>query len=388
MNGPPKFDERAKFITVAQESHDFFHFALNFCVLARQTSLEDETIKDLFWIGANLYHATHLPKTQSVRSRFRTRPDPEPSPSPPRLTTPVPPADWKLPPAATLEPTPEDKEVELNIAPEPKHRQESDQGCEPTSSSIAVGVLVEFEGMDASPAQIPATESEQQLDLLDSFIESGVRGSASCLVVLCSASTRRPGSCTYTPPPLDSGSDHRAFRLAGLPRYVGSPWVERRQASAADLRAVRCSPALHPFGFGKLRPPSGSTSALGRSSSSSALRISTSASESRRCGFVAAAQVIGIPSPPRTSVCAGDSIFQGSVTVGHLHESIIKAPTTVDVTLGHRLGCALGHFHLATPTSSNPALVVILQSSACLRFLLLATPSSSSQAASISSFTA
>ncbi|ROL48488.1 hypothetical protein DPX16_2195 [Anabarilius grahami] len=185
MNGPPKFDERAKFITVAQESHDFFHFALNFCVLARQTSLEDETIKDLFWIGANLYHATHLPDTtglswreavfwclESVRSRFRTRPDPEPSPSPPRLTTPVPPADWKLPPAATLEPTLEDKEVELNIAPEPKHRQESDQGCEPTSSSIAVGVLVEFEGMDASPAQTPATESEQQLDLLDSFIES------------------------------------------------------------------------------------------------------------------------------------------------------------------------------------------------------------------------
>ncbi|ROL44226.1 hypothetical protein DPX16_4295 [Anabarilius grahami] len=99
-------------------------------------------------------------------------------------------------------------------------------------------------------------------------------------------------------------------------------------------------------------------------------------------------RVIGIPSPPRTSVCAGDSIFQGSVTVGHLHESIIKAPTTVDVTLGHRLGCALGHFHLATPTSSNPALVVILQSSACLRFLLLATPSSSSQAASIFPFTA
>ncbi|ROL51354.1 hypothetical protein DPX16_22450 [Anabarilius grahami] len=220
------------------------------------------------------------------------------------------------------------------------------------------------------------------------FWASGVRGSASCLVVLCSASTRRPGSCTYTPPPLDSGSDHRAFRFAGLPRYVGSPWVRRRQASAADLQAVRCSSALHPFDFGKLRPPSGSTSALGHSSSSSALRISTFASESRRCGFVAAAQVIGIPSPPRTSVCAGDSIFQGSVTVGHLHESIIKAPTTVDFTLGHRLGCALGHFHLATPTSSNPTLVVILQSSACLRFLLLATPSSSSQAASISSFTA
>ncbi|XP_051734632.1 uncharacterized protein si:ch73-321d9.2 isoform X1 [Ctenopharyngodon idella] len=34
-----------------------------------------------------------------------------------------------------------------------------------------MGVLVEFEGMDASPAQTPATESKHKMDLLDSFIE-------------------------------------------------------------------------------------------------------------------------------------------------------------------------------------------------------------------------
>ncbi|ROJ62412.1 hypothetical protein DPX16_21398 [Anabarilius grahami] len=48
--------------------------------------------------------------------------------------------------------------VELYIAPEPKHLSDSDQGCELTSPSIAVGVLVEFKGMEWSSAHIPTTE--------------------------------------------------------------------------------------------------------------------------------------------------------------------------------------------------------------------------------------
>ncbi|ROL47038.1 hypothetical protein DPX16_20690 [Anabarilius grahami] len=90
-----------------------------------------------------------------------------------------------------------------------------------------------------------------------------------------------------------------SIRPHGLPRTVGSPWVGHRQASTVDLRAVRCSPALHPFGLGKLRPPSGSTSALGRTSSSSALRITTSASERCRCSSVVAAQSARWAPPPQ-----------------------------------------------------------------------------------------
>ncbi|ROJ25421.1 hypothetical protein DPX16_3586 [Anabarilius grahami] len=380
MNGLPNFDERAKFITVAQESHDFFHFATNFCFLAKQTSLEDDTLKDLFWIGANLYHATHLPDTtglswreavfwclESMRSRFRTRPDPEPSPSPPRLTTPEPPADWKLPPAATLEPTPEE-EVELNIAPEPKHRHESDQGCEPTSSSIAVGVLVEFEGMDASPTQTPATESEQQLDLLDSFIESVAR--------------------------LHHGPAGRSLVLG-----VRSPWLRllpRRALFCLDLAPAPTlllpstpAPTIEhsdsPGSLGTSAPPGSDVAKppLRTCGPYAALRPSTPST-------LASSALPQAPPPP--SVTPARPLLSGSPPSPQSHRcgfvAAAQAPTTFDVTLDHRLGCALGHFHLATPTSSNPALVVILQSSACLRFLLLATLSSSSQAASISPFTA
>ncbi|XP_051772734.1 uncharacterized protein LOC127524814 [Ctenopharyngodon idella] len=94
-----------------------------------------------------------------------------------------------------------------------------------------------------------------------------------CLCTLHSSSTRRPGSCVCAPSYLDVGSDHQAFSLAGLPQYVGSTWVGYHYTYAADLQAGHCSPALHPFSFGQLLPPSGSASAFGRSSSTSALWI-------------------------------------------------------------------------------------------------------------------
>lgn len=53
----------------------------------------------------------------------------------------VPTADTEPEPASMPEPMPEH-----NIAPEPNTM--SDQMCEPVTSSVPVGVLMEFEGMD------------------------------------------------------------------------------------------------------------------------------------------------------------------------------------------------------------------------------------------------
>lgn len=72
----------------------------------------------------------------------------------------------------------------------------------------------------------------------------GPAGSHLCLDV-GSSSTCRPGSCA---PSSMSAMTIGFFGLAGLPRNVGFTWVEHHHASAADLRAVCCSPALHSFG--------------------------------------------------------------------------------------------------------------------------------------------
>lgn len=63
------------------------------------------------------------------------------------------------------------------------------------------------------------------------------------------------------------------IRPRGLSLYIGSTWVRHRHTSIVDLRVICCSLALHPFGSDKLRPPSGSASALSPSSSTSAIRI-------------------------------------------------------------------------------------------------------------------
>lgn len=44
-----------------------------------------------------------------------------------------------------------------------------DQVCVPTDSSISAGVLAEYKGMEARPANPPATESEHCLDFMDSL---------------------------------------------------------------------------------------------------------------------------------------------------------------------------------------------------------------------------
>ncbi|ROL44309.1 Neurexin-1a-beta [Anabarilius grahami] len=201
---------------------------------------------------------TILKCLECMLSRSRTWPDPEPSLSPPQSTTPEPPADWKLPPVETIEPTPEDGKAELNICLEPKHLGESDQGCELTSSSIAVGVLTSTKPVTKSSSSpiSPAVSPRPPL-------------SGDVTPWTCWEPTP-PGRYEPVPPP----QPHRAlFRLDPAPaptlllpstpastiKHSASPGSLGPSAppgsdSSKDLRDVRCSPALHPFGFGKLRP--------------------------------------------------------------------------------------------------------------------------------------
>ncbi len=70
-----------------------------------------------------------------------------------------------------------DKVTERNTTPEPELDDATDQGCEPATLCIAVGLLVEIVGLEGSPAHTPAAEGELQLtcswqyyeELLDCF---------------------------------------------------------------------------------------------------------------------------------------------------------------------------------------------------------------------------
>lgn len=62
----------------------------------------------------------------------------------------------------TSMPTPEPS-PEHNIALEPESNSKSDQVSEPAILSVLMGVLVEFKGMDWSPAHTPTAKSELSL---------------------------------------------------------------------------------------------------------------------------------------------------------------------------------------------------------------------------------
>lgn len=63
------------------------------------------------------------------------------------------------------EPEPETK-TEPTIAPESEPQCESDQVCEPAPPSIAVGVLVKYEGIEEHPDHNPTTEGEPLLNMI------------------------------------------------------------------------------------------------------------------------------------------------------------------------------------------------------------------------------
>lgn len=131
-------------------SHNFFDFTESFCHLAITCPFDDETLKSLFWIGANYHHAVDLQDTtglywreadkylESVYPRSGTQSDPDPNPSPsihppPQSFCVCPPADGERLSTAMSEPEPEERRTELTIIPEQKTQSKYDQGCEPTT---------------------------------------------------------------------------------------------------------------------------------------------------------------------------------------------------------------------------------------------------------------
>lgn len=119
--------------------------------------------------------------------------------------------------------------MEHNIGLEPKHHEDSDQLCELTSLSIAVGILVEFKRMEVSPVHPPATESKHQLDLLDSLIECGEINSlypwnlseSETVFESSSSVLLSPPSLPLPPPLLTQG--HSVFWGRFVPLFISRP---------------------------------------------------------------------------------------------------------------------------------------------------------------------
>lgn len=92
---------------------------------------------------------------------------------------------------------------------------------------------------------------------------SATSGSTSSLGWLHSTLSHHSGSSAYPLETLCTSVDLRPFWVTWLPRSVGYTRVSSCHTSAADLRAIRFPPALHPFGYSLLGPPSLSTSSHG-----------------------------------------------------------------------------------------------------------------------------
>ncbi|ROL42805.1 hypothetical protein DPX16_8551 [Anabarilius grahami] len=156
-------DEWAKFIALAQESHDFFVYSSRFFLFAVSSQLEDEELRKLYRIGASYNGPCVLPDTTGLNWREtmlkcvefkRPRSGTPPYPVPNQRPT----ADGNDDPAVTSEPAPGGA-TEPDITPEPEvfpAELKFESGV--PFSDEAVGVKdVELE---RSPAHPPVTESE------------------------------------------------------------------------------------------------------------------------------------------------------------------------------------------------------------------------------------
>ncbi|KAK2881359.1 hypothetical protein Q8A67_018627 [Cirrhinus molitorella] len=59
----------ARFIALAQRSQDLEDFVRDFSYFATTTTFDNETLKSLFWIGANSHHSVDLPDTTGLNWR-------------------------------------------------------------------------------------------------------------------------------------------------------------------------------------------------------------------------------------------------------------------------------------------------------------------------------
>ncbi|XP_016086355.1 sterol O-acyltransferase 1-like [Sinocyclocheilus grahami] len=152
----------------------------DFYLLAVTCPFDDETLKSLFWIGANYHRPIDLPDSmalswiiqclESIRPLSKTQHEPEPS-------QPLPPSCTEGLPEPTADGEPEAARGEATapaIAPEPEAVDAADQVCEPATPHVPEGILVEYEGMDRSPAHAPTTEGEPPLasgNVVDYFLD-------------------------------------------------------------------------------------------------------------------------------------------------------------------------------------------------------------------------
>lgn len=62
-------DYAAEFAALARRGQHLLDYTLQFCHLAIRSPFEDETIKSLYWIGANYEHQVDLPDLQELSWR-------------------------------------------------------------------------------------------------------------------------------------------------------------------------------------------------------------------------------------------------------------------------------------------------------------------------------
>ncbi|KAL0170458.1 hypothetical protein M9458_035054, partial [Cirrhinus mrigala] len=144
--------------------------------------------------------------------------------------------------------TPEPTTMKVpEVVPEPKPHKMFDQVCEPATPCIAVGLLMDFEGMKDDPAYIPTTQNDLNVDSehydLYKNMEVDILLNLSSLLV--PPSTMSPVSSLYcppwvfqlpaqsfisappvTPPSLGSNWNHHPNSTIGLPR---PPWSDVAQ---------------------------------------------------------------------------------------------------------------------------------------------------------------
>lgn len=59
----------AKFAALTRRGQNLMDYTLQFCHLAVRSPFDDETIKTLYWIGANYKHQVDLPDMQGLSWR-------------------------------------------------------------------------------------------------------------------------------------------------------------------------------------------------------------------------------------------------------------------------------------------------------------------------------
>ncbi|ROJ25431.1 hypothetical protein DPX16_3596 [Anabarilius grahami] len=209
-------------------------------------------------------------------------------------TTPEPPADGELPPAARMEPA----TTAPTRAPEPKFPCESDQGCE-LATAVPVGILVEI---DTGEDWLIDWNTEVLLPTLP----------------------------------------HPNLPLSPLPSSTA--------ISPALPQLSSCSPSSSPVSTdSKVHGRTGSASGFGNSDVASGVRHRASAKVSSSSGVTRSHQL---------SVIAWGSPDIGSVSIGHPTEVVDHvyslAPPSFDTAVGCHHHRALGRFHLAAPPVTAP----------------------------------